>query len=322
MSSRLPRAGGLTWIPLPLHLAAPWFELGALPRAIGSDLFRVFQDRPVLGIQLEAKQAGDQVTYPQAESWVLRQLSPNPDERKTIRRAVRAIVKGGLLVPVQGGVRLLFSAESYADHRQAQIAQPSPNGPPTDHEPSENHAPTMDGPSANRDGTVGQPDVNGVGTHGDKLAESQEAAAQREREKQRERETHNARARVREGLPLKPAPEDRERFAEAVELLFRLLHLAAGQGDPAMGGKQVHAFPERLLNTAAASGEDPAALLERTFAQWAAAGFDGSSKVTPYAAFVARFGRYAAPKGKGFMKGSKPDEYANGTDGDEIFGAM
>lgn len=134
----------------------------------------------------------------------------------------------------------------------------------------------------------------------------------------------SARQRVCAGLAEGASHEERVAYVAALELRFRQLHMAAGQGDPATGGKETAKFPERFLNTARDLGENPADLLDRTFAAWRLDDFDGSEKTTPYSAFVVRFTRYAVPprSRKGFQRGSPAEEYATGTDGQDVFGAM
>lgn len=183
MSTRKPR-----WIPLPLEPAAPWFRLPALTRAIGQYLFAQAQDRPIIGIELALEVVRDDETYPQAESWALRQMSPDPDERKTIRAAIRKLVKRGLLVPITGGMHLLYTPESYAEHL-ATVAQPSVNGAPIVTPPSTDGAPI-----------VTQPSGDGAPTGEDNSAKPHEAPSQREREKQRKERERDARA-ARDPLP-------------------------------------------------------------------------------------------------------------------------
>lgn len=190
MSTKKPR-----WIPLPLEPAAPWFRLPALTRSIGQYLFAAAQDRPILGIELVAEQVRGEDSYPQAESWALRQMSPDPDERKTIRAAIRKIVKRGLLVAIPGGMRLLYTPESYAEHQIYEALLD-----PTVTQPSANHTSTVPLRSANGAPTVTQPSGNGAPTGEGNSAKSDEVDPHREREKQREIERENARE-ARDPLP-------------------------------------------------------------------------------------------------------------------------
>lgn len=142
------------WVKLPLDIAAPWLSLGAVPRAIGAELFRTWQEHPVVG-----------VTMASVEDVVVRLLAPDAHERKTLRLAVRAILEAGLIVPSERGVRLLYSRQTY-DHHTPMVPQWSPNGPPM----------------------VPRPYVNGPVSVTDKSAESLNTVVPIEREKEREKE--------------------------------------------------------------------------------------------------------------------------------------
>lgn len=104
------------WFKMPLAPAAPWLELSACVRMLGRELFCMWQDGVIAGVSLES-----------IEDVALRALSPDPRERKTLRAAVRTIIERGLLVAVDGGVQLLYSPETYADHRRKVVA-PSTDG--------------------------------------------------------------------------------------------------------------------------------------------------------------------------------------------------
>jgi hypothetical protein len=297
------------WIPLPLEPAGPWMTLNALTRTIGCDLFRVSQDRVIAGITLQT-----------AEAWVLRQLSPDPNERKTIRAAVRRIIEAGLLVPVAGGVRLLYSNASYEDHH-ATVAQPSGDG-----------GAMVGQPSGNGKATVAQPSANGHATVGAKPAESHEPDLQRERENREKTERERQkRAPAPEG-PVRPSSELEEpaedpavNWAAAVQLRFRKLHMDAGKGDPSMRGKAEAAlFPERLANTARSLGREAMELLEEAFGKWLADGRPGK-QYGPYSGFIARFDDYVIPKEEdargAFLRASKPQEFESGSTLSDVLGA-
>jgi hypothetical protein len=315
------------WIPLPLEPAAPWLRLPAFTRALGLELLRVSQDEPIEGIELA-----------QVEDWALRAVAPDPRERKAVRHAVRAIVDAGLLVtewtstrahcadgttfltwaPV--GVRLLYSMESYADHRR-NVNRPSTDGGRKVDGPSTDGAPKVDAPSTNGQPTVeAKPSEPNGGT--------EPALSEEEREREKERDTHTTGVRVRASERLvrddEATLEDPVSFYAAVQLRFRKLHRDAGRGDPAMGGTQVGQFPERLANTAADLGEKWDELLARTHITWVADGCPGSDKGSPYAAFVARFDRYAVPPKrdmrKGFVRSSSAESFAaSGTRGADVW---
>lgn len=155
------------WCKLPLEPAPAWFKLSLFARALGSELFRVYQES-VVELSLE-----------DAEDVLVRMLGPEPDERKATRHALRAMVSSGLIVAVEGGIRVLYSRESYAAH----------------------HRPKVDGRSAKvpgryPDGTpmVPGPSPDGLQTVGAKPADSLDADTQREREKERKKEGERASA--------------------------------------------------------------------------------------------------------------------------------
>jgi hypothetical protein len=90
---------------MPLEPAGRWLRLPALTRALGAELFRLWQDRVLEGL-----------TLGEAEGVIVRALGPDKRERKALRSAARDLVDAGLLVAVEGGIQLLYTAESYAAH--------------------------------------------------------------------------------------------------------------------------------------------------------------------------------------------------------------
>jgi hypothetical protein len=326
MNARATKRPAPRWIPLPLEPAGPWMTLNALTRTIGCDLFRVSQDRVIAGITLQT-----------AEAWVLRQLSPDPNERKTIRAAVRKIIEAGLLVEVEGGVRLLYCAAAYEHHQATRhlrepVPVPSGDGAPMVTKPSGDGAPMVAQPSGNGHAMVHQPSGNGHATVGAKSAESHTPDLHREREKEKETQREK---RVRAPAPEEPvrlsseleepAEDPAVNWAAAVQLRFRKLHLEAGKGDPSMRGRaEVALFPERLANTARSLGRDAMELLEEAFAKWLAEGRDGAKKYGPYSAFIARFDNYVSTpedaRGS-FLRASKPQEFEAGSSLSDVLGA-
>lgn len=141
------------WVQLPLEPAAPWLLLPVFARCLGSDLFRVWQDRTVAGITMD-----------NVEDVVVRMLAPDMRERKALRSAVRSIIEAGLIVAVEGGVRLLYGAGTYTDHRRMVDASPT-NGRPM----------------------VDERYTDGAQMGGAKDAESLDVDLQIDREKERER---------------------------------------------------------------------------------------------------------------------------------------
>ena len=154
------------WVPMPLELAAPWFTLPALTRALGAELFRSYQDARI-DVALDA-----------IEDVVVRMLGPDPRERKALRHAVRSIVDAGLLVPLEGGgCRLLYGRDTYTDHMR-KVDGRSTEG-----------APKVDGRSTDGVQKVDGRSTDGVQTVQAKSAESLEVDSyKRERREREERE--------------------------------------------------------------------------------------------------------------------------------------
>jgi hypothetical protein len=287
------------WLPFPQVPAPIWATLGAVTHAFGAVLYQQFETRVIAGIKLEG-----------AEEWVLRQVSPKATERKTIRGAVREMVEAGVLVQVEGGLRLLYATKTWEDHQRT-VRRPSNDG---------GHK--VEQPSTNGAGKVEQPSGNGQQTLFDKPAEPLDPTPPIDREIQEKDTQTGVRARVRDDQS--DTIEDPVSYYAAVQLRFRKLHRDAGLGDPAMGGTQVGDFPERLANTAADLGEQWHELLSRTHAAWVAEKCPGTEVSSPYAAFVARFNRYAVEKAqdvtKGFCRASSADSHArSGDTGEDIF---
>jgi hypothetical protein len=90
-----------------------------------------------------------------------------------------------------------------------------------------------------------------------------------------------------------------ERWSEPdagqIQTRFKALYLARHRASPAMGGKSVHEFPERLLATAKAQGVEPLAMLEAAFERWQPGRDDKIARNAPYAAFCGRFGSLVDP---------------------------
>lgn len=293
MSTKKPR-----WIPLPLEPAAPWFRLPAITRSIGQYLFAAAQDRPILGIELEVEQVRGEEAYPQAESWALRQMSPDPDERKTIRAAIRKIVKRGLLVPITGGMRLLYTPESYAEH-QATVAQPSAN-----------HTPTVTVPSANGAPTVDQPSPNHTPTGEDNPAKPHDPDSHREREKERKRE-RETRASARVPLPVAEV-ELEEGEPEPDDVTFDLVvtaykaRLTVATGNPPSQSHKLKPHYEAIAKWVDEKNGDPkrliTALMDGFFRdKWA------RSKSFPLGALASDPGKYfnATKNGRGYLPTSE-----------------
>lgn len=315
MSTKKPR-----WIPLPLEPAAPWFRLPALTRSIGQYLFAAAQDRPILGIELVVEQVRGEDAYPQAESWALRQMSPDPDERKTIRAAIRKIVKRGLLVPISGGMRLLYTPESYAEH-QATVPQPSANG-----------APTVPQPSGNRAPTVTQPSANGAPTGEGNSAKSDDGDSHREREKQRKTERENARA-ARDPLPAaepeleEGEPEPETSTLELVKAAYRARYSMA-TGNPPSQSHKLKPHYEAIAEWVDEKNGDPKRIVTRLMDgafrdQWM------QEKGYPLGALAGSPGKYfdAQKNGgrnprKGFLRSADPEAFESGTSSDDVFGAV
>jgi hypothetical protein len=281
------------WLMFPVVPAPVWLTLGSVAHAFGAVLYQNFETRTISGL-----------TLADAEAWALRQLSPRPNERKTIRIAIREMIKAEVLVQVEGGIQLLYATKSYEDHH-AMVAKPSTNGEAK-----------VAKPSANGAATIHQPSGNGAPTGAAKFSETlqHDSPLEREREeKNRERE---------EGGRLEDDEEESEeahavRWNASVQLRFRKLHMDAKKGDPSMAGKAEAArFPERLANTARSLGRDPLELLEECFAKWLAEKRPGAKDYSPYSAFVARFDNYAIPPErdarKPFMRASKPEDFEGG----------
>lgn len=255
------------WFQMPREPAAPWLRLPALTRALGAELVRLWQDKPLEGI-----------TIAQAEDVIVRAVGPDPRERKAIRNMVRAIVSQGLLVPFGGGVRLLYSQESYSDHTRTVDVR------------STDGAPMVDVPSTQGRRKVDVRSTQGLPTVEAKPSESQPGtgrALSEEREiEERDRQT-DARARVREVPPT----------AEEIQRRFRALYLERHSSEPYMGGKAVHTFADRLIGTAIARGVDPLQLLADAFARWAEQPLDDIARNAPYAVFAGRFGSLLEAQG-------------------------
>lgn len=287
MTTKKPR-----WIPLPLEPAAPWFRLPAITRAIGQYLFAAAQDRPVLGIELVVELVREEETYPHAESWALRQMSPDPDERKTIRAAIRKLVKRGLLVAIPGGMQLLYTPESFADH-QATVGQPSTNGDPI-----------VTPPSTDGDPIVTPPSTDGAPTGEGNSAKPHDPVSHREREKQTKRER---RASARDPLPSAGVElEDGEPEAEAstLELVtkgFTAL-IAQRTGNPPAWGHRQREHVRTIATWLDGLDGDPAILLERILAAFARDKW-AISKSWPIGALASSPEKYLSAKrgGRGFM---------------------
>lgn len=123
------------------------------------------------------------------------------------------------------------------------------------------------------------------------------------------------------------AASERSSLGARVQTRFRKLYAESHDGlDPAMGGKNVGDFPERLGNTARHRAVDPLALLDQAYIRWAEGGYQGSEEASPYSAFVARFERLLAPaKRKRDVRGAYPEpardeDFRNPTDLDALFG--
>jgi len=155
------------WIKMPLEPAGRWLRLPALTRALGAELFRLWQDRVLEGL-----------TLGEAEGVVVRALGPDKRERKALRVAVRDIVEAGLLVPVEGGIQLLYTAESYAAHGR------------------------YVGRKEDASGTQGVRTGDVRGTYGGQTGEAKSAESfDRDLQREERRERENARSRIREGEP-------------------------------------------------------------------------------------------------------------------------
>lgn len=311
MSTKKPR-----WIPLPLEPAAPWFRLPALTRSIGQYLFAAAQDRPILGIELEVEQVRGEEAYPQAESWALRQMSPDPDERKTIRAAIRKIVKRGLLVPIAGGMRLLYTPESYAEH-QATVAQPSAN-----------HTPTVTVPSANGAPTVGQPSPNHTPTGEANTAKTDDPDSHREREKEKEIE-RETRASARAPLPVSEVeleegePEPETSTLELVKAAWRARVIMA-TGNPPSQSHKLRPHYEAIAQWVDEKNGDPkrivTSLMDGAFRDpWM------QEKGYPLGSLAGSPGKYfdAQKNGrnprKGFMRSARPEDFEGGLTADDVF---
>ncbi len=159
------------FIKLPIELAPVWHGLSVLVRGVGGELFRVYQESVIeLGID-------------QAEDVIVRMLGPEPSERKAVRHAIRKLIASGLLVPVEGGIRLLYSRNAYrAHHAEGGPTLPasSAEGGPTVPQPHADHTPKV---------------AEGAPTVVAKPPETLEPHAQIDREIDREREGSRSRSK-------------------------------------------------------------------------------------------------------------------------------
>lgn len=168
------------FIKLPIELAPAWHRLSVLARGIGGELFRMYQETVI------------ELSLDDAEDVIVRMVGPDPSERKAVRHAIRLLIERGLLVAVEGGIRLLYSREAYRAH----YAHAAPTVP----QPHADSASKVPGPSGDGAPTTPQPHAEGAPTVGANAAKPQEPVAQIDREKERKREGASALAREIAGL--------------------------------------------------------------------------------------------------------------------------
>jgi hypothetical protein len=103
------------WVKLPIDRAAAWSSLSGYARAMGTELFRLHQER-------EVQIAGDWKTL------LARLLELDGRERPPFFRALDEMAKVGVLVVTDATVRLLYTDTTLAAHRK-HIASTSTSHP-------------------------------------------------------------------------------------------------------------------------------------------------------------------------------------------------
>lgn len=244
------------WVKMPVEPAARWLKLSAVARGIGADLFRVYQDT-VVGLDMD-----------EVEDAFTRLLGPNPGERKTIRMAIRSIIDAGLIAQVEGGVRLLYSRETYVSHgaeTERTVPQPYVNGTATIPTPYVNHT-----------SMVAQPYVEGTVSVGSKSAESLDTVFTQEREKERKRERDASLALLpheplEEPRPKKPAKTGAASALRALEAALKTEMAKKREAAPALSISLGKKAASRVADHAEATGgthEKSAAMLASAWAIW------------------------------------------------------
>lgn len=257
------------FIKLPTERARVWDGLSWFCRALGSELFRAFEERQ--------HSVGDNW-----ERVVCGALCVSGEERGNVVRGLRKLREAGVLVIDDGTLQLLYSERTFKALRSASGTVP----------------PSADSGS----GPVPPGFQSGSGPgplpfHSASSAEN-DSGHPLKRDREIERETHR-RAGAREGVCGDEASgqseREQERFAASVERRFRSLYLERFEVDPATGGKPAADFPDRLASSARARRMEPLALLELAFGLWVDAGRPGLAEAGAYTAFVRRFAELLAP---------------------------
>ena len=270
------------FIKLPIERAAIWEELSWFQRALGADMFRVFQER-------------EHVYCRAWEQVICGALCVPGRERGNVIRALREMVAAGVVVVTERSFRLLYSEASFRDVHSTSAATP----------PDVRSTSAQRPPDVHSTSTATPPDVHQQST----TRNDSTQVLQIDREIERKTDTQT---RARDPQRSEQSEWDAQAYAASVPTRFRKLYHARFNVDCAVGGSNVGDFPERLANTARAQGIDPLALLERLFGAWCDLGRPGvaDKHIPPYSAFVTRFDALAAPAAPTLAKATPEQQLA------------
>lgn len=113
---------GGRWVKMPLDRALAWDSLSFYDRAVGCELFRLYQERVVqIGATWQAA--------------LVRALGVSGPERSAVYRALDRVVEAGLLLVSDGTIQLLYTDETLAAYRKSLKAQLAVPQTSTQHQP-------------------------------------------------------------------------------------------------------------------------------------------------------------------------------------------